>query len=107
MYVCRLSVDCVDFGLIIDGATLSALLKPTGEAPGRGGSSSYRDVFLEVCRHCSAVLCCRMAPLQKAQVSLHLWWQTCSVSTELGCSVGEEGVKAAAVITLAARWAAD
>uniref|UniRef100_A0A452R2P1 ATPase phospholipid transporting 11A n=1 Tax=Ursus americanus TaxID=9643 RepID=A0A452R2P1_URSAM len=25
-------------------------------------------LFLEICRNCSAVLCCRMAPLQKAQV---------------------------------------
>uniref|UniRef100_A0A8C5CUT9 Phospholipid-transporting ATPase n=1 Tax=Gadus morhua TaxID=8049 RepID=A0A8C5CUT9_GADMO len=30
---------------------------------------NYREVFLEVSRNCSAVLCCRMAPLQKAQVS--------------------------------------
>uniref|UniRef100_A0A8B9GH94 ATPase phospholipid transporting 11A n=1 Tax=Amazona collaria TaxID=241587 RepID=A0A8B9GH94_9PSIT len=25
-------------------------------------------LFLEICRNCSAVLCCRMAPLQKAQI---------------------------------------
>uniref|UniRef100_A0A667Z776 Phospholipid-transporting ATPase n=1 Tax=Myripristis murdjan TaxID=586833 RepID=A0A667Z776_9TELE len=57
------SFDCLDFGLIIDGATLSAILKPNQE-----GSGNYREIFLEICRNCSAVLCCRMAPLQKAQV---------------------------------------
>uniref|UniRef100_A0A8C0X0K6 Phospholipid-transporting ATPase n=1 Tax=Castor canadensis TaxID=51338 RepID=A0A8C0X0K6_CASCN len=33
-----------------------------------GSSGNYRELFLEICRNCSAVLCCRMAPLQKAQV---------------------------------------
>lgn len=61
-----MSVDCLDFGLIIDGATLSAVLKPNQEGPGHG---NYREIFLEICRNCSAVLCCRMAPLQKAQVT--------------------------------------
>lgn len=58
-------MDCLDFGLIIDGATLSAVLKPNLEGAGPG---NYKDIFLEICRNCSAVLCCRMAPLQKAQV---------------------------------------
>lgn len=61
-----MSVDCLDFGLIIDGATLSAVLKPNQEGAGLG---NYREIFLEICRNCSAVLCCRMAPLQKAQVT--------------------------------------
>ncbi|XP_075870703.1 phospholipid-transporting ATPase IH-like isoform X3 [Nelusetta ayraudi] len=60
-----LSVDCLDFGLIIDGATLSAVLKPSQEGAGPG---NYKDIFLDICRNCSAVLCCRMAPLQKAQI---------------------------------------
>ncbi|XP_061697774.1 phospholipid-transporting ATPase IH-like isoform X2 [Syngnathoides biaculeatus] len=60
-----LSVDCLDFGLIIDGATLSAVLKPKQDVAGHG---SYREVFLDICGNCSAVLCCRMAPLQKAQI---------------------------------------
>ncbi|KAK7880504.1 hypothetical protein WMY93_032858 [Mugilogobius chulae] len=29
---------------------------------------NYKEIFLEICRNCSAVLCCRMAPLQKAQI---------------------------------------
>ncbi|XP_035390770.1 probable phospholipid-transporting ATPase IH isoform X2 [Electrophorus electricus] len=59
-----LSGEFQDYGLIIDGATLSAVLKPAQE----GGGGNYRDIFLEICRSCSAVLCCRMAPLQKAQI---------------------------------------
>uniref|UniRef100_A0AAQ4RJ44 Phospholipid-transporting ATPase n=1 Tax=Gasterosteus aculeatus aculeatus TaxID=481459 RepID=A0AAQ4RJ44_GASAC len=56
----RLSGDCTDYGLIIDGATLSAVMRPTQE--------DYKEIFLDICRNCSAVLCCRMAPLQKAQI---------------------------------------
>uniref|UniRef100_A0A8C5C375 Phospholipid-transporting ATPase n=1 Tax=Gadus morhua TaxID=8049 RepID=A0A8C5C375_GADMO len=71
-FVCRLicsvpslSGECSDFGLIIDGATLSAVLQPGPEASSAG---DYKEIFLEICRNCSAVLCCRMAPLQKAQI---------------------------------------
>ncbi|XP_072885316.1 phospholipid-transporting ATPase IH isoform X2 [Hemitrygon akajei] len=56
--------DLHDYGLIIDGATLSLVLKPAES----GSTSNYKDIFLEICRHCSGVLCCRMAPLQKAQI---------------------------------------
>uniref|UniRef100_A0A8D1IKL3 Phospholipid-transporting ATPase n=2 Tax=Sus scrofa TaxID=9823 RepID=A0A8D1IKL3_PIG len=59
-----LSADAPDFGLIIDGAALSLVMKPRED----GSSGNYRELFLEVCRNCSAVLCCRMAPLQKAQI---------------------------------------
>ncbi|XP_073698672.1 LOW QUALITY PROTEIN: phospholipid-transporting ATPase IH, partial [Garra rufa] len=61
-----LSGDYHDYGLIIDGATLSAVLKPTQDGTSNGGN--YKEIFLEICRNCSAVLCCRMAPLQKAQI---------------------------------------
>ena len=63
--VSSLSGDCTDFGLIIDGATLSAVMRPAQED---SNSGNYKEIFLEICRNCSAVLCCRMAPLQKAQV---------------------------------------
>uniref|UniRef100_A0A671VB25 Phospholipid-transporting ATPase n=1 Tax=Sparus aurata TaxID=8175 RepID=A0A671VB25_SPAAU len=61
----HLSGDCTDYGLIIDGATLSAVLRPSHED---SNSGNYKEIFLEICRNCSAVLCCRMAPLQKAQI---------------------------------------
>ncbi|XP_077408203.1 phospholipid-transporting ATPase IH isoform X3 [Vanacampus margaritifer] len=57
--------DYMDYGLIIDGATLSKVMKPSQE---ESNSGNYKEIFLEICRNCSAVLCCRMAPLQKAQI---------------------------------------
>ncbi|KAF4075190.1 hypothetical protein AMELA_G00231760 [Ameiurus melas] len=59
-----LSNEFQDYGLIIDGATLSAVLKPVQNS----STGNYKEIFLEICRNCSAVLCCRMAPLQKAQI---------------------------------------
>ncbi|XP_066562283.1 phospholipid-transporting ATPase IH isoform X2 [Amia ocellicauda] len=59
-----LSQDFQDYGLIIDGATLSSVMKPAEDS----SSGNYKEIFLEICRNCSAVLCCRMAPLQKAQI---------------------------------------
>uniref|UniRef100_A0A8C5HUM4 Phospholipid-transporting ATPase n=1 Tax=Gouania willdenowi TaxID=441366 RepID=A0A8C5HUM4_GOUWI len=59
------SGDCTDYGLIIDGATLSAVMRPNQDDLNSG---NYKEIFLEICRNCSAVLCCRMAPLQKAQI---------------------------------------
>ena len=43
--------------LVIDGATLSHALGDHGE------------MLRELCHLCIAVLCCRMSPLQKAEVS--------------------------------------
>ncbi|XP_051913542.1 phospholipid-transporting ATPase IH isoform X5 [Hippocampus zosterae] len=63
--VSGLSGDYMDYGLIIDGATLSTVMKPGQED---SNSGNYKEIFLEICRNCSAVLCCRMAPLQKAQI---------------------------------------
>uniref|UniRef100_A0A672VBC1 Phospholipid-transporting ATPase n=1 Tax=Strigops habroptila TaxID=2489341 RepID=A0A672VBC1_STRHB len=53
-----------EYGLIIDGATLSLILNPSQDS----GSSNYKNIFLQICLKCAAVLCCRMAPLQKAQI---------------------------------------
>uniref|UniRef100_A0A672TC02 Phospholipid-transporting ATPase n=1 Tax=Sinocyclocheilus grahami TaxID=75366 RepID=A0A672TC02_SINGR len=53
-----------DYGFIIDGATLSLMMNPPREAD----ASQYRSLFLQICQNCTAVLCCRMAPLQKAQI---------------------------------------
>ncbi|XP_030066223.1 phospholipid-transporting ATPase IG isoform X3 [Microcaecilia unicolor] len=53
-----------DFGLIIDGSTLSLVLNSTLNS----NSSNYKNIFLQICQRCTAVLCCRMAPLQKAQI---------------------------------------
>jgi magnesium-transporting ATPase (P-type) len=44
-------------GLVIDGAALALALTPAHEA-----------AFLELCRACAGVVCCRVSPMQKAQV---------------------------------------
>ncbi len=54
-----------DYGFIIDGATLSIMMN----LPREVDVSLYRSLFLQICQNCTAVLCCRMAPLQKAQVT--------------------------------------
>uniref|UniRef100_A0A3P9ITT4 Phospholipid-transporting ATPase n=1 Tax=Oryzias latipes TaxID=8090 RepID=A0A3P9ITT4_ORYLA len=46
----------IQHGLVVDGASLSLALR------------EHEKLFMEVCKNCSAVLCCRMAPLQKAKV---------------------------------------
>ncbi|XP_068137185.1 phospholipid-transporting ATPase IF isoform X3 [Hyperolius riggenbachi] len=46
----------IQHGLVVDGASLSLALR------------EHEKLFMEVCKSCTAVLCCRMAPLQKAKV---------------------------------------
>uniref|UniRef100_A0A7N8X4U9 Phospholipid-transporting ATPase n=1 Tax=Mastacembelus armatus TaxID=205130 RepID=A0A7N8X4U9_9TELE len=52
----RLEDHVIQHGLVVDGASLSLALR------------EHEKLFMEVCKNCSAVLCCRMAPLQKAKV---------------------------------------
>ncbi|XP_019740035.1 probable phospholipid-transporting ATPase IF [Hippocampus comes] len=51
----------IQHGLVVDGASLSLALR------------EHEKLFMEVCKNCSAVLCCRMAPLQKAKGSSRLF----------------------------------
>ncbi|XP_055368535.1 phospholipid-transporting ATPase IG isoform X3 [Betta splendens] len=53
-----------DYGFIIDGASLSMVFNSSSDS----SSSNYKNLFLQICQNCTAVLCCRMAPLQKAQI---------------------------------------
>ncbi|XP_031430925.1 phospholipid-transporting ATPase IF isoform X4 [Clupea harengus] len=46
----------IQHGLVVDGASLSLALR------------EHEKLFMDVSKNCSAVLCCRMAPLQKAKV---------------------------------------
>lgn len=47
------------FGLVVDGESLTTALR------------HHTDLFREVCLNCTSVICCRMSPLQKAEV-VHL-----------------------------------
>ncbi|CAG5136603.1 unnamed protein product, partial [Candidula unifasciata] len=46
----------VDFALIIDGQSLAYAMK------------SYKEMLRQLCSRCATVLCCRMSPIQKAEV---------------------------------------
>uniref|UniRef100_A0A8C5EN12 Phospholipid-transporting ATPase n=1 Tax=Gouania willdenowi TaxID=441366 RepID=A0A8C5EN12_GOUWI len=53
----KMQIDhVIQHGLVVDGASLSLALR------------GHEKLFMEVCKSCSAVLCCRMAPLQKAKI---------------------------------------
>uniref|UniRef100_UPI00398F7F6F phospholipid-transporting ATPase IF n=1 Tax=Pristiophorus japonicus TaxID=55135 RepID=UPI00398F7F6F len=46
----------IQHGLVVDGASLSIALR------------EHEELFMKISKNCNAVLCCRMAPLQKAKV---------------------------------------
>ncbi|XP_036379332.1 phospholipid-transporting ATPase 11C-like [Megalops cyprinoides] len=65
-----------EYGFIVDGATLSLVLN----------TSRYKSLFLQICQNCTSVLCCRMAPLQKAQIVKMV---KCSKGSPITLSVGD------------------
>jgi phospholipid-transporting ATPase len=54
----------MDLALIIDGRCLMYALDP----------KKLRKTFLKLSMMCKAVVCCRVSPLQKAQVSIMIWF---------------------------------
>ena len=54
------------YALVIDGKTLVHVMEEKINEP---LEMSLRQLFLEVCLKCDAVLCCRMSPAQKADVT--------------------------------------
>jgi magnesium-transporting ATPase (P-type) len=51
--------DC-HFGMVVDGQSLAVALK------------HHRDMFGDIAKRCEAVVCCRMSPIQKAEVKAKL-----------------------------------
>jgi len=51
--------DC-HFGMVVDGQSLAVALK------------HHRDMFGDIAKRCEAVVCCRMSPIQKAEVNAKL-----------------------------------
>lgn len=49
----------VGVGLVVDGGALALLLNP-----------QHEDAFLALATSCDAVICCRVSPMQKAQVGV-------------------------------------
>ena len=48
------------FALIIDGMSLAFALE------------EHSSILRKLCKQCAAVLCCRMTPLQKAEVNINM-----------------------------------
>jgi len=65
MFYCRQGITeepIQNIGFVIDGESLGHALK------------DHRDLLSEVCSHCNSVVCCRMSPIQKAEVCLNLFF---------------------------------
>lgn len=45
-------------GIVVEGGALNAALSPDNQ-----------DALMALCKECKAVVCCRVTPMQKAQVS--------------------------------------
>jgi magnesium-transporting ATPase (P-type) len=60
-------------GLVIDGGALVVALQP-----------QFEELFLQLCRACTAVICCRVSPMQKAQVTRLLKKKAGAVTLAIG-----------------------
>lgn len=58
-------------GLVVDGGALALLLQP-----------QHEDGFLQLAKGCDAVICCRVSPMQKAQVCYGVGSRCCG--TDMG-----------------------
>jgi magnesium-transporting ATPase (P-type) len=57
---------------MVDSESSSMATVIEGTSVGIALEESNRLVFLELCQYCRAVVCCRVSPIQKAQVS-YMW----------------------------------
>ena len=67
-------------GLVIEGGALTIMLKP-----------EYQESLLLICKLCNSVICCRMSPLQKAEVT-KLVKDTGSVTLAIGDGANDAGM---------------
>ena len=67
-------------GLVIEGGALTIMLKP-----------EYQQALLKMCKLCNSVICCRMSPLQKAEVT-KLVKNTGSITLAIGDGANDAGM---------------
>ena len=67
-------------GLVIEGGALTIMLKP-----------EYQQNLLLMCQLCNSVICCRMSPLQKAEVT-KLVKDTGSITLAIGDGANDAGM---------------
>ena len=63
-----------NIGMVIDGESLAVALK------------DHRQLLTEICSQCTAVVCCRMSPLQKAEVRIHVSFFSWLTRDNIHCS---------------------
>eukprot|EP00210_Caulerpa_lentillifera_P009184 g8756.t1 len=74
-------------GLVIDGGALTQLLK-----------TKYQIRFLTLCQKCDAVVCCRVSPMQKAQVTNLVRKKGRAITLAIGDGANDVGMIQAAHI---------
>lgn len=77
-----------DFGLVVEGGALTHIL----------ASEQCQEYLLQLCDMCSAVVCCRVSPLQKAEVTTLVKGRTGKVTLGIGDGANDVGMIKAAHI---------
>ncbi|CAM6024297.1 unnamed protein product [Sphagnum balticum] len=78
----------IDMALVIDGRCLMCALDP----------DKLRGAFLQFCIQCKAVICCRVSPLQKAQVTNLIKDDAKKITLSIGDGANDESMIQAAHI---------
>ncbi|CAD7702859.1 unnamed protein product [Ostreobium quekettii] len=68
-------------GLVVDGGALAVVLKV-----------KFQDEFLSMCKQCRAVVCCRVSPLQKAQVTNLVKCKAGAIALGIGDGANDVGM---------------
>jgi len=76
-----------DVGLVIEGGALVHTLK-----------HKYQDAFLKLCQQCKSVVCCRVSPIQKAQVTNLVRKKARAITLAIGDGANDVGMIQAAHI---------
>ncbi|RXG58015.1 putative phospholipid-transporting ATPase IF [Armadillidium vulgare] len=71
----ELEKEDTHFGLVVDGASLMLLME------------NFKKEFYRLCKKCSAVVCCRMSPRQKAEIVQLV--KSCSKKRTVCAAVGD------------------
>lgn len=74
-------------GLVVEGGVLTYALKPY-----------VQEQFLEMCQKCQAVVCCRVSPIQKAQVTNLVRKKAKAIALAIGDGANDVGMIQAAHI---------
>lgn len=74
-------------GIVIEGGALNAALSPDNQ-----------DALMALCKECKAVVCCRVTPMQKAQITLMVKKKAGAITLGIGDGANDVGMIRAAHI---------